>query len=60
MLGDMDYVQSLPKSMKGAYKRDAEMAEVGMGELMRLAVEHKQEDWIDKIQGRFEKASTRN
>jgi len=59
LLGDMNYVQSLPKSMKASFKRDLDMAEVGMGELMRLAVENEREDWVDKIQGRYEKLSTR-
>jgi len=60
LLQDMDYVNSLPKNMKGAYKRDSDIAEAGIGELMRLAVENKQEDWIDEMQSRYEKLSARN
>jgi len=60
LLEDMDYVQSLPKNMKEAFKRDSDMAELGMGELMRMAVENKREDWVDEIQSRYESLSTRN
>jgi len=53
LLGDLNYVQHLPIHISGAYKREVEIAEYGIRELMRLAIEHKQEDWVDKIQDKL-------
>jgi len=57
LLDDLEYVRSLPKDMIKAYEQDARMAEIGMGELIRMAEENKQNDWLDTVKDRYESVS---
>jgi len=60
MLDDMEYLRSIPKDMFKAYQDEARMAEIGMGELMRMAESNGQQEWLDTVKGRFEQLSFAN
>lgn len=57
LLDDLEYVRSLPKDMIKAFEQDARMAEIGMGELLRMAEENNQKDWLDAVKSRYENVS---
>jgi len=53
LIEDINYAQDLPKHIASAYERDVQIAEYGMTALMRLALEHNREDWVNQIQNKL-------
>jgi len=56
LLQDMEYVKGLPKDYQGAFKKEYDMADLGMSQLLSLASRNQKNNWALSVSSRYDAA----